>query len=261
MRLTLGNIAERSGVDEAEQVFGLTRLRLDHMQLTNVDALQLCDKATHAYLHHNQISDLEPLAPLTNLQFLALAHNGIASLAGADEGAAPPLANLRALLHLDVSHNSIDAIRAGELPPALLSVDARANPCCERVGYRALLLEQLPNIAILDDEALAAADGAADESGGEVEEESAGGSGVESGEEQWSEEEDARGSWMKYLPGGTRRSERTLSVSAEALAQKAADDLYGDAMSAMGADVAHDRVRTKRLEILERAQLRRAELK
>jgi Leucine-rich repeat (LRR) protein len=85
-RLTLDAIAQRHLTDDelqqdaegkAEALGRLRRLRLDHMQLGELDALECMGRITHLFLHHNLLREVDDVVLLPHLRFLSLAHNRI----------------------------------------------------------------------------------------------------------------------------------------------------------------------------------------
>jgi len=61
---------------------GLQRLRLGHLRLGSMDGLEPCNAATHLYLQHNLLSEIESLEFFARLQFLVLSHNKLTHVTG-----------------------------------------------------------------------------------------------------------------------------------------------------------------------------------
>ena len=82
--LTLDGIAQRHLTAEelrqppekkAAALARISRLRLDHMGLAELDALESMGRITHLFLHHNSLRTADDVALLPQLRFLSLAHN------------------------------------------------------------------------------------------------------------------------------------------------------------------------------------------
>lgn len=106
-------------------------VELPARQLTSIAPVQCFLNATHVYLQHNALADLEGVELLSQLQVLVVHHNQLTSLA--------PLQQLECLSYLDVSHNnvssSVDVLLRDELPcPSLKSLNLSNNPCWSRCG-------------------------------------------------------------------------------------------------------------------------------
>ena len=68
--------ASRGADALAEQLMGLTRLRLDRLRLDSMDGLDICSgSATHLQLQHNLLTGLDGLEFFDQLQYLVVAHN------------------------------------------------------------------------------------------------------------------------------------------------------------------------------------------
>ncbi|CBZ24831.1 conserved hypothetical protein [Leishmania mexicana MHOM/GT/2001/U1103] len=106
-------------------------VELPASQLTSIAPIQCFLNATHVYLQHNALADLEGIELLSQLQVLVVHHNQLTSLA--------PLQQLECLSYLDVSHNnvssSVDVLLRDELPcPSLKSLNLSNNPSWNRCG-------------------------------------------------------------------------------------------------------------------------------
>ena len=132
--------------DIATKIYYLNRLRLNDLNLTSMQGIDLAHQATHLYLQRNLITKIEDLDLLTNLKFLTLAHNQLQTL----DGQPPPLANLTSLMYLDISHNRIRELKRTHLPTSLLHLDAKGNPCTSSVDYASAIIEQFPHLVTLD---------------------------------------------------------------------------------------------------------------
>jgi hypothetical protein len=115
--------ASRGADALAEQLMGLTRLRLDRLRLDSMDGLDICSgSATHLQLQHNLLTCIDGLEFFDQLQYLVVAHNQLTDLSG--------VSHLRKLLSLDASCNRIARVDAKAcLPPQLLSLELSGNPC------------------------------------------------------------------------------------------------------------------------------------
>ena len=100
------------------------------------------------------LSDVDGLSALPELQELYLAFNDIAHLS--------PLTAADQLQVLDLEANSVAEMQQVEflgLLPSLQELTLRGNPLCEACpAYRARTAEMLPELALLDDDPLTAAD-------------------------------------------------------------------------------------------------------
>lgn len=152
MRLSLQLIVKRHLPEDAhqwshekiiEELNKITHLRLDRENISEIDNLELLGSSvTNVYLQENQISVIQNLDCLQNLQFLTLAGNQISKLEN--------LKHLSHLLFLDLSNNSISHLDTNELPLSLIILNLTGNSCCSESGYRASVLECLKNLKQLD---------------------------------------------------------------------------------------------------------------
>nr|CAB3263539.1 leucine-rich repeat and coiled-coil domain-containing protein 1-like [Phallusia mammillata] len=140
-------VEDARDIDVADQILGLTHVRLDREELEIIDNLDCLGPVTNLYLQHNlftQINNLEWVA--SSLKFLTLAGNQIERIEN--------LLHLELLQFLDLSDNLIDVLNVDQLPKSLVFLNLRNNKCTYSVGYRQSVTDGLPLLKLLDGEEL-----------------------------------------------------------------------------------------------------------
>eukprot|EP00775_Hariotina_reticulata_P002236 gene2236-2548_t len=99
------------------------------------------------WLNNNQLQAITGLDSNIRIKRLYVHNNSICTLKGS-------LPNLKALTHLDISHNQLQnlskVIKALTRFPFLTDLTLLGNPCCEEPDYRLKLLHELPNLQVFD---------------------------------------------------------------------------------------------------------------
>lgn len=137
----------------AETILEVHHVELIDRGLLTTSSAELFLNATHIFLQHNLIEELDGLQLLDNLHVLVVHHNKIRSL--------QPLGILSHLTYLDVSNNLIEHVSIDwDFPDTLEVLDLRHNPCCpetnsdtsdeEKFAYRERVMLHLPCLVELD---------------------------------------------------------------------------------------------------------------
>ncbi|KAJ3322382.1 hypothetical protein HDV06_003102 [Boothiomyces sp. JEL0866] len=138
-KVTVAKIVSKNNV-KPEDVATLRRVRLDRLNILNVEGLTLLSNLTHLYLQHNNISEFPDL-DLPNLDFLILSHNKLEKIA---------LTKCKLNL-VDLESNSFTDIENINLPKSVEYFILRGNKCCEQIDYRIQTISKFPNILELDE--------------------------------------------------------------------------------------------------------------
>ncbi|CAJ1373830.1 unnamed protein product [Effrenium voratum] len=148
--LTQAELTEYDALEEdaaLERVRRLKSIHLHWLGLSEINGLEPFEQAEVLYLQANRLRRIENLDWLPRLQFLALQCNRIAVVEN--------LTELRQLQFLDLSRNQIADFDARELPRSIDTLNLLGNACVAVEGYREKLVAHLPNLAQLDDDAVA----------------------------------------------------------------------------------------------------------
>lgn len=136
------NKTDRSADDTAAELLEVSHVRLDREKLSEIDNLDCLGPVTNLYLQKNEIIRIENLEVLPKLRFLTLAKNKISKLEN--------LKMLTNLKFLDLSDNHIEDFDTEELPPSLVILLLKGNPCTQNTEYKKKLLAALPALQQLD---------------------------------------------------------------------------------------------------------------
>lgn len=176
MNLALGILprVNRQGDTDAiaETVLQTHHVEFIDYGLTDTLPAETFLNATHVFLQHNQITELDGLQLLFDLQVLVVHHNRITTL--------QPLGVFTRLTYLDASYNEIQHFNISwDLPDTLNVLDLRYNPCCPTTSesatlhdveqYRQRAISHCPKITELDGKAID--DSSSENDDDEVEEE------------------------------------------------------------------------------------------
>ncbi|XP_052805873.1 leucine-rich repeat-containing protein 46-like [Mya arenaria] len=152
MRLSLHMICKRHLPPDAqkwdqdkiiEALNKITHVRLDRERIPEIDSLELLGKAcTNLYLQSNLIERIENLDCLVNLTFISLANNRIRRIEN--------LQRLQKLLFLDVSENQISQVEKCDVPPSVIILNLKGNPCTSYPNYRQKMIADFPQLRQLD---------------------------------------------------------------------------------------------------------------
>ncbi|XP_028395146.1 leucine-rich repeat-containing protein 46-like [Dendronephthya gigantea] len=140
------NVPKRSSMsadDIADALGKLTHIRLDRLQITKIENLDCLGPVTNLYLQQNFIERIENLEALRSLRFLTLSGNKIRKIEN--------LRHLQSLKFLDLSFNCIEHCPTGELPPSLMILSLKGNPCVKEQDYRSGIIRELANLKELDE--------------------------------------------------------------------------------------------------------------
>lgn len=149
-----------TGAAMLEGVAQLQRVHLDRERLTTLKGLLTTrldfSLVTHLYLQTNFIRSLEPLAPLSNLVFLAAMDNRLADIRCLK-------ANHPRLLFFDGEGNNISAaVPERDIPAEIRQLNLRRNPCCGTGdgvdAWRESFRSALPALEVLNREPLGEGD-------------------------------------------------------------------------------------------------------
>ncbi|XP_028623284.1 leucine-rich repeat and coiled-coil domain-containing protein 1 isoform X2 [Grammomys surdaster] len=151
INLHCNNISKISSIDH---IWNLRHLDLSSNQISQIEGLNTLTKLCTLNLSCNLITRVEGLEALVNLTRLNLSYNHISDLSGL-----MPLHGLKyKLRYIDLHSNYIDSIHhllqctvgLHFLTNLILEKDGEGNPICLIPGYRAIILQTLPQLRILD---------------------------------------------------------------------------------------------------------------
>eukprot|EP00073_Rattus_norvegicus_P005259 NP_001094115.2 leucine-rich repeat and coiled-coil domain-containing protein 1 [Rattus norvegicus] len=151
INLHCNNISKITSIDH---IWNLRHLDLSSNQISQIEGLNTLTKLCTLNLSCNLITRVEGLEALVNLIRLNLSYNHISDLSGLI-----PLHGLKyKLRYIDLHSNYIDSIHhllqctvgLHFLTNLILEKDGEGNPICLVPGYRAIILQTLPQLRILD---------------------------------------------------------------------------------------------------------------
>ncbi|XP_025726568.1 leucine-rich repeat and coiled-coil domain-containing protein 1 isoform X2 [Callorhinus ursinus] len=143
-----------SKIEAIDHVWNLQHLDLSSNQINRIEGLNTLTKLCTLNLSCNLITRIEGLEALTNLTRLNLSYNHINDLSGLI-----PLHGIKhKLRYIDLHSNCIDSIHhllqcvvgLNFLTNLILEKNGEDNPVCRVPGYRAVMLQTLPQLRILD---------------------------------------------------------------------------------------------------------------
>ncbi|XP_034867338.1 leucine-rich repeat and coiled-coil domain-containing protein 1 isoform X3 [Mirounga angustirostris] len=143
-----------SKIEAIDHVWNLQHLDLSSNQINRIEGLNTLTKLCTLNLSCNLITRIEGLEALTNLTRLNLSYNHINDLSGLI-----PLHGIKhKLRYIDLHSNCIDSIHhllqcvvgLNFLTNLILEKNGEDNPVCRVPGYRAIMLQTLPQLRILD---------------------------------------------------------------------------------------------------------------
>nr|XP_048276028.1 leucine-rich repeat and coiled-coil domain-containing protein 1 isoform X3 [Myodes glareolus] len=143
-----------SKITSIDHIWNLRHLDLSSNQISQIEGLNTLTKLCTLNLSCNLITRVEGLEALVNLTRLNLSYNNINDLSGL-----MPLHGLKyKLRYIDLHSNCIDSIHhllqctvgLHFLTNLILEKDGEGNPICLVPGYRAIILQTLPQLRILD---------------------------------------------------------------------------------------------------------------
>ncbi|CAD2219654.1 hypothetical protein AGDE_14310 [Angomonas deanei] len=151
----------------SEAVLKVKNVELVERGLTSTLVAETFLNATHLYLQHNSITELDGLQLLAHLKVLVVHHNKVETV--------QPLALLDNLMYLDASDNCIATVQAEwDFPTNSLEyLDLQNNPCVPSdkesyATFAAKICDAVPNLKYLNEVSLAS-DSSEDEEEGEKE--------------------------------------------------------------------------------------------
>nr|XP_031548174.1 leucine-rich repeat and coiled-coil domain-containing protein 1 isoform X2 [Vicugna pacos] len=151
INLHCNNISKIKAIDH---IWNLRHLDLSSNQISQIEGLNTLTKLSTLNLSCNLITRIEGLEALTNLTRLNLSYNHINDLSGL-----MPLHGIKhKLRYIDLHSNCIDSIHhllqctvgLHFLTNLILEKNGEDNPVCHLPGYRAIMLQTLPQLRILD---------------------------------------------------------------------------------------------------------------
>ncbi|XP_077023230.1 leucine-rich repeat and coiled-coil domain-containing protein 1 isoform X3 [Tamandua tetradactyla] len=151
INLHCNNISKIKAIDH---VWNLQHLDLSSNQISQIEGLSTLTKLSTLNLSCNLITRVEGLEALTNLTRVNLSYNHINDLSGFMH-----LHGLKhKLRHIELHSNCIDSIHhllqcmvgLHFLTNLILEKNGEDNPVCHLPGYRAIILQTLPQLRILD---------------------------------------------------------------------------------------------------------------
>ncbi|XP_055287864.1 leucine-rich repeat and coiled-coil domain-containing protein 1 isoform X2 [Moschus berezovskii] len=151
INLHCNNISKITSIDH---VWNLQHLDLSSNQISQIEGLNTLTKLCTLNLSCNLITRIEGLEALSNLTRLNLSYNHINDLSGL-----MPLHGIKhKLRYIDLHSNCIDSIHhllqctvgLHFLTNLILEKNGEDNPVCHLPGYRAVMLQTLPQLRILD---------------------------------------------------------------------------------------------------------------
>ncbi|XP_058384939.1 leucine-rich repeat and coiled-coil domain-containing protein 1 isoform X1 [Diceros bicornis minor] len=143
-----------SKIEAIDHVWNLRHLDLSSNQISQIEGLSTLTKLCTLNLSCNLITKIEGLEALINLTRLNLSYNHINDLSGL-----MPLHGIKhKLRYVDLHSNCIDSIHhllqcmvgLHFLTNLILEKNGKDNPVCRVPGYRAIMLQTLPQLRILD---------------------------------------------------------------------------------------------------------------
>ncbi|XP_054450839.1 leucine-rich repeat and coiled-coil domain-containing protein 1 [Pteronotus mesoamericanus] len=143
-----------SKIEAIDHVWNLQHLDLSSNQISQIEGLSTLTKLRTLNLSCNLITRIEGLESLINLTRLNLSYNHINDLSGL-----MPLHGIKhKLKYIDLHSNCLDSIHhllqcvvgLHFLTNLVLEKDGEDNPVCRVPGYRAVMLQTLPQLRILD---------------------------------------------------------------------------------------------------------------
>ncbi|XP_055459407.1 leucine-rich repeat and coiled-coil domain-containing protein 1 isoform X1 [Psammomys obesus] len=151
INLHCNNISKITSIDH---IWNLRHVDLSSNQISQIEGLNTLTKLSTLNLSCNLITRVEGLEALVNLTRLNLSYNRINDLSGL-----LPLHGLKyKLRYIDLHSNCLDSIHhllqctvgLHFLTNLILEKDGEGNPICHVPGYRAIILQTLPQLRILD---------------------------------------------------------------------------------------------------------------
>ncbi|XP_029078828.1 leucine-rich repeat and coiled-coil domain-containing protein 1 isoform X3 [Monodon monoceros] len=151
INLHCNNISKIKAIDH---IWNLQHLDMSSNQISQIEGLNTLTKLRTLNLSCNLITRIEGLKALTNLTRLNLSYNHINDLSGL-----MPLHGIKhKLRYIDLHSNCIDSIHhllqctvgLRFLTNLILEKNGEDNPVCHLPGYRAVMLQTLPQLRILD---------------------------------------------------------------------------------------------------------------
>ncbi|XP_006880571.1 PREDICTED: leucine-rich repeat and coiled-coil domain-containing protein 1 [Elephantulus edwardii] len=151
INLHCNNISKIKAIDH---IWNLQHLDLSSNQISQIEGLSTLTNLCTLNLACNLITRIEGLEELVNLTTLNLSYNRINDLSGLI-----PLHGIKhKLRHIDLHGNCIDSIHhllqcmigLHFLTNLILEKNGDDNPVCHIPGYRAIILQTLPQLRILD---------------------------------------------------------------------------------------------------------------
>nr|XP_058898656.1 leucine-rich repeat and coiled-coil domain-containing protein 1 isoform X2 [Kogia breviceps] len=151
INLHCNNISKIKAIDH---IWNLQHLDLSSNQISQIEGLNTLTKLRTLNLSCNLITRIEGLKALTNLTRLNLSYNHINDLSGL-----MPLHGIKhKLRYIDLHSNCIDSIHhllqcmvgLHFLTNLILEKNGEDNPVCHLPGYRAVMLQTLPQLRVLD---------------------------------------------------------------------------------------------------------------
>nr|XP_007999186.2 leucine-rich repeat and coiled-coil domain-containing protein 1 isoform X2 [Chlorocebus sabaeus] len=143
-----------SKIEAIDHIWNLRHLDLSSNQISRIEGLHTLTKLCTLNLSCNLITKVEGLEELINLTRVNLSYNHINDLSGLI-----PLHGIKhKLRYIDLHSNCIDSIHhllqctigLHFLTNLILEKDGDDNPVCRLPGYRAVILQTLPQLRILD---------------------------------------------------------------------------------------------------------------
>ncbi|XP_024107274.2 leucine-rich repeat and coiled-coil domain-containing protein 1 isoform X7 [Pongo abelii] len=143
-----------SKIEAIDHIWNLRHLDLSSNQISRIEGLNTLTKLCTLNLSCNLITKVEGLEELINLTRLNVSYNHIDDLSGLI-----PLHGIKhKLRYIDLHSNCIDSIHhllqcmvgLHFLTNLILEKNGDDNPVCQLPGYRAVILQTLPQLRILD---------------------------------------------------------------------------------------------------------------
>ncbi|XP_024200986.1 leucine-rich repeat and coiled-coil domain-containing protein 1 isoform X3 [Pan troglodytes] len=143
-----------SKIEAIDHIWNLRHLDLSSNQISRIEGLNTLTKLCTLNLSCNLITKVEGLEELINLTRLNVSYNHIDDLSGLI-----PLHGIKhKLRYIDLHSNRVDSIHhllqcmvgLHFLTNLILEKDGDDNPVCRLPGYRAVILQTLPQLRILD---------------------------------------------------------------------------------------------------------------
>ncbi|XP_005299452.1 leucine-rich repeat and coiled-coil domain-containing protein 1 isoform X2 [Chrysemys picta bellii] len=132
----------------------LHTINLHCNQISKIEGLGHIQNLQHLDLSSNQINQIEGLSTLTNLRTLNLSCNLITKV----EGFLDLRGTCHKISHIDLHSNCISSINhllqcmmgLHYLTSLTLEKNGKGNPVCDTTGYREIILQTLPQLTVLD---------------------------------------------------------------------------------------------------------------